>query len=260
MILHCDRVLTELKSPVQYEDKVTDDETAPSQKAVLNPGSVSSSATPTQTLSLFSDLQSCMICVARRIIAVERTERFSTRHELSGKCTLSSSSSSSTASYFLIPAAVASRSPHAVDSVAGKLIEIEQQASLHTTMRPGWEDLVRRCMQMFIHRSEGQPWSCKRHYQDGTKCLCLPLLVRPLRSISFISFSTFLKKKKKNLFQLSTTATQKRRCTASRCQTAPQSQPRPGATSAGTPTPTSRTRFSPHTCYRGAFTFERKNR
>lgn len=26
-----------------------------------------------------------MICVARRIIAVERTERFSTRHELSGK-------------------------------------------------------------------------------------------------------------------------------------------------------------------------------
>lgn len=189
MLLHCDRVLTELNSPVQYRDKVTDNETAPSQKAVLNPGSVSSSATLTQTLSLFSDLQSCMICVARRIIAVERTERFSTRHELSGKCTLSSSSS--TASYFLIPAAVASRSPHAVDSVAGKLIEIEQQASLHTTMRPGWEDLVRRCMQMFIHRSEGQPWSCKRHYQDGTNCLRLPLLVRPLRSISSVSFLTF---------------------------------------------------------------------
>lgn len=36
-------------------------------------------------MSLYSDLQSCMICVARRIIAVERTERFSTRHELSGK-------------------------------------------------------------------------------------------------------------------------------------------------------------------------------
>lgn len=35
--------------------------------------------------SLYLDLQSCMICVARRIIAVERTERFSTRHELSGK-------------------------------------------------------------------------------------------------------------------------------------------------------------------------------
>lgn len=50
----------------------------------------------------------------------------------------------------------------------GKLIEIEQQSSPHTTMRPGWEDLVRRCMQMFLHRSEGQPWSYKRHYQDGT--------------------------------------------------------------------------------------------
>lgn len=57
--------------------------------------------------------------------------------------------------------------PNGASSVAGKLIEIEQQTSLHTTMRPGWEDLVRRCMQMFLHRSEGQPWSYKRHYQDG---------------------------------------------------------------------------------------------
>uniref|UniRef100_A0A673MKP6 Nuclear receptor coactivator 3 n=1 Tax=Sinocyclocheilus rhinocerous TaxID=307959 RepID=A0A673MKP6_9TELE len=78
------------------------------------------------------DLQLCMICVARRVTAVERTERFSTRHELSGK-----------------------------------LIEIEQQSLLHTTMRPGWEDLVRRCMQMFLHRSEGQPWSYKRHYHEA---------------------------------------------------------------------------------------------
>ncbi|XP_034023135.1 nuclear receptor coactivator 3 isoform X2 [Thalassophryne amazonica] len=78
------------------------------------------------------DLQSCMICVARRVTAGERTERFSTRHELSGK-----------------------------------LIEIEQQSTLHTTMRPGWEDLVRRCMQMFLHHSEGQPWSYKRHYHDA---------------------------------------------------------------------------------------------
>lgn len=57
--------------------------------------------------------------------------------------------------------------------IAGKLVEIEQQASLHTTMRPGWEDLVRRCMQMFLHRSEGQSWSYKRHYQEGTP-LCSP--------------------------------------------------------------------------------------
>ncbi|XP_051932407.1 nuclear receptor coactivator 3-like [Hippocampus zosterae] len=78
------------------------------------------------------DLQSCMICVARRITALERTERFSTRHELSGK-----------------------------------LIEIEQHSTLHTSMRPGWEDLVRRCIQMFLSRSDGQPWSYKRHYQDA---------------------------------------------------------------------------------------------
>ncbi|XP_062842612.1 nuclear receptor coactivator 3 [Trichomycterus rosablanca] len=77
------------------------------------------------------DLQLCMICVARRVIPVERMERFSTRHELSGK-----------------------------------LIEIEQQNALHATMRPGWEDLVRRCMQMFLHHSEGQPWSFKRHFHE----------------------------------------------------------------------------------------------
>src|SRR4029434_3430423 len=42
--------------------------------------------------------------------------------------------------------------------LTGKLIGIVVQASLHRTMRPGWEGLVRRCMQMFLHRSEGQPW------------------------------------------------------------------------------------------------------
>lgn len=59
-------------------------------------------------------------------------------------------------------------------------------------MRPGWEDLVRRCMQMFIHRSEGQPWSCKRHYQDGTKCLCFFfLLARFLLLYFFTPFFFF---------------------------------------------------------------------
>lgn len=32
-----------------------------------------------------ADLQSCMICVARRVTAMERTESFNTRHELSGE-------------------------------------------------------------------------------------------------------------------------------------------------------------------------------
>ncbi|KPP62938.1 nuclear receptor coactivator 3-like, partial [Scleropages formosus] len=77
------------------------------------------------------DLQSCMICVARRMTAVERTEVFNTRHELSGK-----------------------------------LIHIDQN-SVRASMRPGWEDLLRRCIQMFLHHSEGQPWSHKRHYHDA---------------------------------------------------------------------------------------------
>ncbi|XP_023693852.1 nuclear receptor coactivator 3 isoform X2 [Paramormyrops kingsleyae] len=77
------------------------------------------------------DLQSCMICVARRMTAVERTEVFNTRHELSGK-----------------------------------LIQIDQ-TSLRVSMRPGWEDLLRRCIQMFIQHSDGQPWSHKRHYHEA---------------------------------------------------------------------------------------------
>ncbi|XP_061591755.1 nuclear receptor coactivator 3-like [Cololabis saira] len=77
------------------------------------------------------DLQSCMICVARRVTAMERTESFNTRHELSGK-----------------------------------LIQIDQN-SLRASMRPGWEDLLRRCIQMFLQHSEGQPWSHKRHYHEA---------------------------------------------------------------------------------------------
>ncbi|XP_011600912.2 nuclear receptor coactivator 3 [Takifugu rubripes] len=77
------------------------------------------------------DLQSCMICVARRVTAMERTESFSTRHELSGK-----------------------------------LIQIDQN-SVRASMRPGWEDLLRRCIQMFLQHSDGQPWSHKRHYHEA---------------------------------------------------------------------------------------------
>uniref|UniRef100_H3D4Y3 Nuclear receptor coactivator n=1 Tax=Tetraodon nigroviridis TaxID=99883 RepID=H3D4Y3_TETNG len=77
------------------------------------------------------DLQSCMICVARRVTATERTESFSTRHELSGK-----------------------------------LIQIDQN-SVRASMRPGWEDLLRRCIQMFLQHSDGQPWSHKRHYHEA---------------------------------------------------------------------------------------------
>ncbi|XP_068119189.1 nuclear receptor coactivator 3 [Hyperolius riggenbachi] len=82
------------------------------------------------------DLQSCMICVARRMTTVERgfssnPESFITRHDLSGK-----------------------------------VVNIDPN-SLRNSMRPGFEDTIRRCIQRFLCHSEGQPWSYKRHYQEA---------------------------------------------------------------------------------------------
>ncbi|XP_073538759.1 nuclear receptor coactivator 3 [Phyllobates terribilis] len=82
------------------------------------------------------DLQSCMICVARRITNLERAfssnpESFITRHDLSGK-----------------------------------VVNIDPN-SLRNSMRPGFEDTIRRCIQRFLCHSDGQPWSYKRHYQEA---------------------------------------------------------------------------------------------
>ncbi|KAM9296331.1 nuclear receptor coactivator 3 [Gastrophryne carolinensis] len=82
------------------------------------------------------DLQSCMICVARRITTVERSfssnpESFITRHDLSGK-----------------------------------VVNIDPN-SLRNSMRPGFEDTIRRCIQRFLCHSDGQPWTYKRHYQEA---------------------------------------------------------------------------------------------
>lgn len=120
-----------------------------------------------QALFLPADLQSCMICVARRVTAMERTESFNTRHELSGEelRLLNSCRSFST-----LPVNRCD-SPHSLPVAlhffpAGKLIQIDQN-SLRASMRPGWEDLLRRCIQMFLQHSDGQPWSHKRHYHEG---------------------------------------------------------------------------------------------
>ncbi|NP_001081732.1 nuclear receptor coactivator 3 [Xenopus laevis] len=82
------------------------------------------------------DLQSCMICVARRITTAERAfsanpESFITRHDLTGK-----------------------------------VVNIDAN-SLRSSMRPGFEDTIRRCIQRFLFHSEGQPWTYKRHYQEA---------------------------------------------------------------------------------------------
>ncbi|XP_072852978.2 nuclear receptor coactivator 3 isoform X1 [Pogona vitticeps] len=90
---------------------------------------------PRAMLEEGEDLQSCMICVARRISTVERvfspnTESFVTRHDLSGK-----------------------------------LVNIDTNSL--RSMRPGFEDTIRRCIQRFLCQNEGQPWSNKRHYQEA---------------------------------------------------------------------------------------------
>ncbi|XP_036251680.1 nuclear receptor coactivator 3 isoform X5 [Molothrus ater] len=82
------------------------------------------------------DLQSCMICVARRITTSERVfpanpESFITRHDLSGK-----------------------------------LVNIDTN-SLRSSMRPGFEDIIRRCIQRFLCHNDGQSWSNKRHYHEA---------------------------------------------------------------------------------------------
>ncbi|KAM4622577.1 nuclear receptor coactivator 3 isoform 2-T2 [Discoglossus pictus] len=82
------------------------------------------------------DLQSCMICVARRITTVERVfstqpESFITRHDLSGK-----------------------------------VVNIDAN-SLRSSMRPGFEDTIRRCIQRFLWHNDSQPWTYKRHYQEA---------------------------------------------------------------------------------------------
>nr|XP_048696877.1 nuclear receptor coactivator 2 isoform X2 [Caretta caretta] len=81
------------------------------------------------------DLQSCLICVARRIPMKERpvppsSESFSTRQDLQGKIT-------------------------SLDT-----------STMRAAMKPGWEDLVRRCIQRFHAQHEGEISFAKRHHQE----------------------------------------------------------------------------------------------
>ncbi|XP_067409736.1 nuclear receptor coactivator 2 isoform X2 [Emydura macquarii macquarii] len=81
------------------------------------------------------DLQSCLICVARRVPMKERqappaSESFSTRQDLQGKIT-------------------------SLDT-----------STMRAAMKPGWEDLVRRCIQRFHAQHEGEISFAKRHHQE----------------------------------------------------------------------------------------------
>ncbi|CAO2577655.1 Nuclear receptor coactivator 3 [Lemmus lemmus] len=91
---------------------------------------------PRAMLEEGDDLQCCMICVARRVTTGERTfpsspESFITRHDLSGK-----------------------------------VVNIDTN-SLRSSMRPGFEDTIRRCIQRFFSQNDGHSWSQKRHYQEA---------------------------------------------------------------------------------------------
>ncbi|XP_014395310.1 PREDICTED: nuclear receptor coactivator 2 isoform X3 [Myotis brandtii] len=87
-------------------------------------------------VSPIEDLQSCLICVARRVPMKERpvlpsSESFTTRQDLQGKIT-------------------------SLDT-----------STMRAAMKPGWEDLVRRCIQKFHAQHEGESLSyAKRHHHE----------------------------------------------------------------------------------------------
>ncbi|KAM8838391.1 nuclear receptor coactivator 2-like [Synchiropus picturatus] len=81
------------------------------------------------------DLQSCLICVARRVPVKERPavasyESFTTRQDLQGKIT-------------------------SLDT-----------SHLRASMNPGWEDLVRRCIQRFHLMNDDETSFAKKHQQE----------------------------------------------------------------------------------------------
>ncbi|XP_053571086.1 nuclear receptor coactivator 2 isoform X2 [Bombina bombina] len=81
------------------------------------------------------DFQSCLICVARRVPIKERppvpsSETFTTRQDLQGKIT-------------------------SLDT-----------STMRALMRPGWEDLVRKCIQRFHAQHDGDISYSKKHHQE----------------------------------------------------------------------------------------------
>ncbi|RMB95935.1 hypothetical protein DUI87_28050 [Hirundo rustica rustica] len=48
----------------------------------------------------------------------------------------------------------------------GKLVNIDPN-SLQSSMRPGFEDIIRRCIQRFLCHNDGQSWSNKHHYHEA---------------------------------------------------------------------------------------------
>lgn len=49
---------------------------------------------------------------------------------------------------------------------SGKITSLDT-SQLRASMKPGWEDLVRRCIQRFHLQNEGEMSFAKKHHQEG---------------------------------------------------------------------------------------------
>ncbi|XP_072427542.1 nuclear receptor coactivator 2 isoform X6 [Chiloscyllium punctatum] len=121
-----------VKPPGDTEEEGHDNQEAPQKYETMQCFAVSQ---PKSIKEEGEDLQSCLICVARRVPIKERpqfanTESFTTRHDLTGK-----------------------------------LISLDINA-LRASMKPGWEDLVRRCIQRFHLQNDKEIAFAKRHHHE----------------------------------------------------------------------------------------------
>lgn len=57
----------------------------------------------------------------------------------------------------------------------GKITSLDTSL-LRASMKPGWEDLVRRCIQRFHLQNDGEMSFAKKHQQDGESDLSLSLM------------------------------------------------------------------------------------
>lgn len=49
---------------------------------------------------------------------------------------------------------------------SGKITSLDT-STMRAAMKPGWEDVVRRCIQRFYAQPEGDMSYAKRHHQEG---------------------------------------------------------------------------------------------
>ena len=116
-----------------------------------------------------ADFQSCLICVARRVPVKERPviptyESFTTRQDLQGRTESAGPSCCSwvyTSFNSHLKLVTAAFSAH-----SGKITSLDTSL-LRASMKPGWEDLVRRCIQRFHLQNDGEMSFAKKHQQDG---------------------------------------------------------------------------------------------